>query len=109
MYDNRRVTFKTGCCIPKEEASKEEPKPAVKEEKPAVKVGCRVESIVAISRVNGKIMVMYDDCTYTVADPKVLDEDICGAGEQPKLNLEPLTDLGGKDKAQVIALENFEN
>ena len=52
---------------------------------------------------------MYDDCTYTVADPKVLDEDICGAGEQPKLNLEPLTDLGGKDKAQVVVLENSEN
>lgn len=105
MYDNRRIIVKTGCCTPKVE----EPKLEVKDEKPAVKGGCRVESIVAISRVNGKIMVMYDDCTYTVADPKVLDEDICGAGEQPKLNLEPLTDLGGKDKAQVVALENSEN
>lgn len=109
MYDNRRITVKTGCCTPKVEQPKEEPKPEVKDEKPAVKGGCRVESIVAISRVNGKIMVMYDDCTYTVADPKVLDEDICGAGEQPKLNLEPLTDLSGKDKAQVVALENSEN
>lgn len=105
MYNNRRTLYTTGCCVPKVEEQKTDTKPDGKDEKPIVKNGCRIETIVAISRVNDKIMVMYDDCTYTVADPKVLDEDICSADKQLKMNLEPLVNLKGDKKAQVVSLD----
>lgn len=97
-YKNRKHCF--NCCIPD--------KPPVEPEKPVVlPESCKLFKITSISKVNGKVVVTFDDCTYLSADLSVVDNSLIGSINEDLFNR--LTELELNFKKLNDSIINIED